>query len=99
MRAEGIKTLLNRNVKMDAIFAFNDMMTIGAIKWLREHGIQVPEDISIIGYDDIFMDEFMDVPLTTIRQPAEEMGRAAARQIINKEAIEIMENVLFSNRN
>lgn len=80
-----IEELLRRKVKMDAIFAFNDMMAIGAIKKLQECGIRVPRDISVIGYDDIFMDEFLEVPLTTIKQPAEEMGRTAARLIISKE--------------
>ncbi|MDD2958458.1 MAG: LacI family DNA-binding transcriptional regulator [Lachnospiraceae bacterium] len=84
--AAAVEKLLKRSVKIDAIFAFNDMMAIGAIKRLREHGIQVPQDVSIVGYDDIFMDEFLDVPLTTIKQPMKEMGRAAARQIINPES-------------
>lgn len=83
--ARTAEELMNRGIHIDAIFAFNDIMAIGAIKQLRKHGIRIPEDISIIGYDDIFMDEFLDVPLTTIRQPAEKMGRAAARLLIRRE--------------
>lgn len=81
--AAAVDELLQRKIRIDAIFAFNDMMAIGAVKRLREHGLRVPQDISIIGYDDIFMDEFLETPLTTIKQPAEEMGRIAARQIID----------------
>ena len=69
----------------DAVFAFNDMMAIGAMKRIKEQGLHVPEDISVIGYDDIFMDSFLEVPLTTIRQPAEQMGRKAAEMLIRGE--------------
>ncbi len=77
------KQILERKERPDAIFAFNDMMAIGVIKQLMESGVRVPEDVSVIGYDDIFMDPYLEVPLTTIRQPAEQMGKAAADQLIN----------------
>ncbi len=80
---EAAGKLLARGIKIDAIFAFNDMMAIGAMRTLSESGYRVPEDISVIGYDDIFMDELLETPLTTIRQPMEEMGRIAARQLIS----------------
>lgn len=77
--------LLDRNLQFDAIFSFNDMMAIGVMKRLQESGIRIPEDVSIIGYDDIFVDQLLSVPLTTIKQPTEEIGRVAASKIINKE--------------
>lgn len=77
--------LLDRGTTFDAVFSFNDMMAIGAIESIQKRGLKIPEDISIIGYDDIFIDQFLSVPLTTIKQPAEELGRAAAHKIINKE--------------
>lgn len=77
--------LLDRNLNADAVFSFNDMMAIGAMKRLQERGLRIPEDISVIGYDDIFVDQFLSVPLTTIKQPTEQLGRMAARKIINKE--------------
>ena len=77
--------ILSRKVEIDAVFAFNDMMAIGAMKRLRASGYRIPEDVSVVGYDDIFMDEFLEVPLTSVRQPTEEMGRAAARQLILQE--------------
>lgn len=82
---QAIGELFQKGVSVDAVFFFNDMMAIGAMKWLQSHGICIPEDLSVIGYDDIFMDEFLSVPLTTIRQPTEQLGRMAARKIINQE--------------
>ena len=79
---ECISRVLEDQISFDAVFAFNDMMAIGAMKRLRENGIRIPEDIGVIGYDDIFMDSFLEVPLTTIKQPKEKMGRAAAQEII-----------------
>ena len=78
----GAKALLEKKVPFTAIFAQNDLMARGAISALHEAGQRVPEDISIIGYDDIPEAEFSDPPLTTIRQPMEEVGRAATRLLI-----------------
>lgn len=78
------RQLIERNVKADSLFAFNDMMAIGAMTQLRESGFRIPEDISVVGYDDIFLDRFLEIPLTTIHQPAEEMGKAAANIIISE---------------
>lgn len=77
--------LLDRGIEMDAVFSFNDMMAIGAMQRFQERGVKIPEDMSIIGYDDIFIDQFLSVPLTTIKQPTEQLGRVAARKIIKKE--------------
>jgi len=83
--AEAADTLMDRTIEVDALFCFNDMMAIGAMQRLKERGLRIPEDISIIGYDDIFVDQFLSVPMTTIKQPTEQLGRAAAHKIINKE--------------
>ncbi len=80
---DAAEEIISRRIKADAIFAFNDMMAIGAMTKLREAGIRIPEDISVIGYDDIFMDEFLEVPLTTIKQPTEKMGKCAAHNLIH----------------
>ncbi|WP_312642094.1 LacI family DNA-binding transcriptional regulator [Hydrogenoanaerobacterium sp.] len=66
-----------------AIFAFNDMMAYGVYKGLKAHGLCVPADISVIGYDDIFLSEILEVPLTTIKQPIELMGCAATKKLIS----------------
>jgi DNA-binding LacI/PurR family transcriptional regulator len=79
---EKTKLLLERNKQFTAIFAQNDRIARGAIHALYEAGLRVPEDVSVIGYDDIPEAEFSDPPLTTIRQPASEIGQAATKLLI-----------------
>lgn len=67
-----------------AVFAFNDMMAYGAIKALKANNLSIPKDVSIIGYDDIYLSEMLEVPLTSINQPVEEMGINATKHFINK---------------
>ena len=65
-----------------AVFCFNDMTAIGALKAARMHGLEVPRDISIIGFDDLFFAQYTEPPLTTIRQPEHEMGRLAMETLL-----------------
>ena len=65
-----------------AIFAFNDLMAYGVYKAARKLGYKVPNDISVVGFDDLFYSGIMEVPLTTIRQPSYEMGEASVRKIV-----------------
>lgn len=65
-----------------AFFADNDMIALGAMKALTEYGYRIPEDVSIIGFDDIPYSEIASPRLTTIRVPKQEMGQAAARRMI-----------------
>ena len=67
-------TLLELPDPPTAIFACNDMMAMGVIQSAAKHGLQVPEDLSVIGFDDISMAEYYVPPLTTIRQPMHEIG-------------------------
>ena len=67
-----------------AILAFNDMMAYGIYKKLKELNIRIPEDISVVGFDDLFFSELSDPPLTTIRQPANEIGMTAAIKAIEE---------------
>lgn len=80
--AEGVQKLLPHDPT--AIFAFNDMSAYGAYNELRKNGLKVPKDMSLIGYDNIFFSEILDVPLTTINQPVYEMGVEAVGQLISK---------------
>lgn len=64
-----------------AIFASNDLIAIGAMQQLHEIGLRIPQDISIIGYDDIAMASHVFPPLTTVAQPIAEMGRLAVQSI------------------
>ncbi len=65
-----------------AIFCYNDMQAFGALRAARERGLKVPQDLSIAGFDDLFFSSYTDPPLTTIRQPKQEMGRDAAEILL-----------------
>lgn len=65
-----------------AVLSMNDEMAIGAIKGFREAGINVPKDMSLIGFDDIEVSRYAEPALTTIAQPAEEIGKAAANMLL-----------------
>lgn len=79
---EGAQRLLAQSPDITALFAQNDRMAIGAMRALREAGRRVPEDISIIGFDDIPLASYLDPALTTIQQDFSVMGRQAARRLI-----------------
>lgn len=75
-------TLLDAKIKFSAVFAANDAMGIGAIKVLRARKFKVPEDIAVVGFDDIEFAQYVEPPLTTIHQPRREIGRAAMTRMI-----------------
>ncbi len=77
--------LLDKYPHVDGIIACNDIVAISVYKVLHGKGIKVPEDIQIIGFDNISLSELLTPELTTIAQPIEEIGAKAARLIINKE--------------
>lgn len=74
--------LMNLPNPPSAIFASNDIMAFGAMEAARERGKRIPHDISIIGFDDVPQAAQVHPPLTTIRQPLEEMGRRAAQMLL-----------------
>jgi LacI family transcriptional regulator len=65
-----------------ALFAFNDMLAIGAMQAARGRGMRVPEDLSVVGFDDTFEASIVTPPLTTVRQPLAEMGRMAVALLV-----------------
>lgn len=77
-----MQELLARGVSFSALFAQNDQVAIAAIRALREAGRRVPEDVAVVGYDDIPVAEYCDPPLTTIRQPMREVGEVATKLLI-----------------
>lgn len=79
-----MRELLRRDLGVSAVFAFNDLMAIGAITALRESGLRVPDDVSVIGFDDIAQASASYPALTTIAQPKAEMGRASARMLLDQ---------------
>lgn len=66
-----------------AVFAANDEMAIGAIRAVRERGLRVPDDIAIVGFDDIAYAAYVDPPLTTVAQPCYEIGRTAMEMVLH----------------
>jgi DNA-binding LacI/PurR family transcriptional regulator len=78
------KRLLERREPFTALFTFNDISAIGAIRALREAGLGVPEDVSVIGFDDIPAAAYNYPALTTIKQPLREMGRLAAEHLLKR---------------
>jgi LacI family transcriptional regulator len=80
-----------KKIKFDAIFAGDDDAAIGVLRALKEHGYRVPEDIAVVGFDDLPISAFMTPPLTTVRAPTEIVGQIAAEKLfglLNKEVPE-----------
>jgi DNA-binding LacI/PurR family transcriptional regulator len=76
--------LLAAHEPFTALFAFNDISAIGAIRALRGVGYRVPEDVSVVGFDDVDSAAFHNPALTTVRQPLREMGRLAAETLLRR---------------
>jgi DNA-binding LacI/PurR family transcriptional regulator len=76
--------LLARGAKFTAIFAHSDLIAVGAIRRLRSQGLRVPEDISVVGYDDVPIAAYVDPPLTTVHQPMREVGELAASVVLDQ---------------
>jgi DNA-binding LacI/PurR family transcriptional regulator len=66
----------------DAIYCYNDTMAIGVMSVLRSHGLRIPQDVAITGFDDIDVASFLEPPLTTIRQPRRQMGAQAMKVLL-----------------
>lgn len=80
---EAMQSLLGSGQRPTAVFAFNDLMAMGAYRAIMEHGLSVPGDISVIGYDDLEIATYMAPPLTTIHQPGFGLGLEAAEILID----------------
>jgi LacI family transcriptional regulator len=78
------KRLLEAGERPTALFAFNDISAMGAIGALHEHGLRVPEDISVVGFDDIASAAYQSPGLTTVQQPLRKMGRMAAETVLRQ---------------
>jgi LacI family transcriptional regulator len=76
--------LLERKAAFTALFAFNDVSAIGAMRAFRDAGLRVPQEVSVVGFDDIRSAAFQNPSLTTVRQPLREMGAIAARTLLRR---------------
>jgi len=79
---DGAAAMLQLPQRPTALFCENDEMAIGALKRIKQQGLRVPEDISLVGFDDIPFARYCDPPLTTIAQPAEAFGQKAVEMLI-----------------
>jgi DNA-binding LacI/PurR family transcriptional regulator len=74
---DAMSRILQLADRPSAVFCYNDMSAFGALRAVRKRKLKVPEDISLVGFDDLFIASYADPPLTTIRQPMAQMGRLA----------------------
>ena len=83
---EGGAAAVEKLISQDftAIFACNDASAYGVCRKLKEYRKKVPEDVSVVGYDDVFYARMLEVPLTTVRQQVREMGREAVRLLLKQ---------------
>jgi DNA-binding LacI/PurR family transcriptional regulator len=81
---EATRKLLATGQPFTALFAFNDISAMGAIRALREAKLQVPHGVSVVGFDDIQSAAYQNPALTTVRQPLREMGRIAAETLLGR---------------
>lgn len=81
---DSAKELFEKNKDISAVFACNDAMAIGVMHYLKDIGKRIPDDISIIGFDDVEADLLLDPPLTTMRVPKIELGAEAFRTMLNQ---------------
>jgi DNA-binding LacI/PurR family transcriptional regulator len=79
---EAAEDMLRRKIGFDAIFACSDVLAMTATNVLRKHAINVPVDVSVIGYDDIPLSSHFNPPLTTVRQPIDEAGPALVESLL-----------------
>lgn len=79
-----MQELLGRQRDFSAVVCFNDVSAIGAIRALHDAGLRVPEDVSVIGFDDVTIASFSVPSLTTVRQPLQQMGATAATLLLKK---------------
>ncbi|MBN8734478.1 MAG: LacI family DNA-binding transcriptional regulator [Acidobacteria bacterium] len=92
-KPEGARAALGQLLELreppTAVFCYNDMSALGAVHEARARGLRVPEDLSLVGFDDLYISQYLNPPLTTVRQPMAEMGRLATHtllRLIMKEA-------------
>lgn len=86
-RAEGGRVAMDRLLALreppTAVFCYNDMSAVGALRSIYDHGLAVPRDISLVGFDDLLIASYTHPPLTTYRQPMVELGRQAMKSILD----------------
>ena len=81
---QSVEQLLSARIKPTAVFCANDLLALGAMRGLLKRGISIPRDMAMVGYDDVEFAGVLSTPLTSIRQPKYELGRAAAELLLDE---------------
>ncbi len=81
---ECMEKLLNASIRPTAVFCANDLLALGLMRGLIKRGLAIPGDMALVGYDDVEFASILATPLTSIRQPKYELGRAAAELLIDE---------------
>jgi DNA-binding LacI/PurR family transcriptional regulator len=81
---EETKRILSKIKLPIGLFVYNDDMAMGAMKAVREAGLTIPQEVSLVGYDDILYSSMLEVPLTTVRQHSYRIGEKAAEILFKK---------------
>ena len=89
-----MRQLLDDDPRLDAVFVASDLMATGAMRTLSKAGRRVPDDVAVVGFDDIELAKYTEPPLTTVRQPIVDLGRELARQLLRLAAGEDIEQAL-----
>src|SRR5262249_49061350 len=79
-----VAALLRRDDRPTALFALTDVLAIRVMGVIRSMGLRIPDDVAVVGFDDIVMSEDLDPPLTTVRHPAPPVGRRATELLFSK---------------
>jgi len=78
------RKLLTLDRRPEAIFAVNDPVALGVYKEVRQHGLEIPADIALVGFGDNTLSSYLDPPLTTVKQSPYEIGKVAARMLLRQ---------------
>lgn len=82
--AAAMQTLLTRDERPTAVFVASDVVAFGAVQAIHRHGLRIPEDIAVVGFDDVPLANYCTPPLTTVRMPTAEMGRRAGELLLKR---------------
>ncbi len=78
-----MEQLLLLSDRPTAVFCYNDLTALGVMHKICVHGLAVPEDLSVAGFDDLYFSQYLNPPLTTVRQPMRQMGRMAMETLLH----------------
>lgn len=79
-----IKSVLRKKINFDSIFCYNDLVAIGVMKGLKEAGLKIPEDVAVVGYDDIYFSSFVCPALTTVKIKKFDLGYEGFKMLLEK---------------